>query len=79
MKIKQIFPLFLLITYISPAMGQKDYPIDTLIQLLKTNSYQSALLPNLTWEDIPKLLEIANDRAVVTKFPRNPFSSCQRI
>jgi hypothetical protein len=54
------------------------YQIDTLIRLLRTNSYHPSnrsALPELKWEDIPKLLEIANDETKITNFTFNVLSS----
>lgn len=54
------------------------YQIDTLIQLLASNHYQpenGLIIPTLHWVDIPRLLEIGNDSTIITKFPRNAFSS----
>jgi hypothetical protein len=54
------------------------YDIDTLIQALKVDKYRKIKthgLPLLVWEDIPKLLEIADDTTRITYFPQNPVSS----
>jgi hypothetical protein len=54
------------------------YDIDTLIQVLKANKYQTIKsfgLPLLIWEDIPKLLEISNDTTLLSSFPCNWISS----
>jgi len=54
------------------------YQIDTLIKLLRSNTYnpsQRSVLPELKWEDIPKLLEIANDETKITNFTYNVLSS----
>lgn len=54
------------------------YQIDTLIRLLRTNSYRSmnrGCLPELKWEDIPELLEIGNDEIKISSFSVNPLSS----
>jgi 5-hydroxyisourate hydrolase-like protein (transthyretin family) len=54
------------------------FQIDTLINLLKTNKYKPKnrlCLPELRWEDIPKLLEVGNAQKIITRFPHNPISS----
>lgn len=54
------------------------YQIDTLIQLLSSDNYRPDnifLIPRLTWKDIPRLLEVGNDRTEITNFPRNGYSS----
>lgn len=52
--------------------------MDSLIGLLKTNRYPQELksrLPLLFWEDIPYLLEIADDTTLITQFPHYLLSS----
>jgi hypothetical protein len=54
------------------------YNIDTLIQILRGNEFQTIRgigLPLLIWDDIPKLLEISNDTTMLSNFPRNGISS----
>jgi hypothetical protein len=54
------------------------YQIDTLIHLLKTNTYNPSnrgCLPELNWKDIPKLLSIGNDDSRITNFTVNVLSS----
>jgi hypothetical protein len=51
------------------------FKIDSLIGILKTDKYPSTLFPALQWEDIPKLLRIANEDGRISHFPRNPASS----
>ena len=54
------------------------YQVDTLIRLLRTNSYHPSIrsvLPELKWDDIPKLLEIADDDTKITGFTYNVLSS----
>ncbi len=54
------------------------YQIDTLISQLKNDVYKPSsnfILPDLKWEDIPKLLAIGNDPRKITKFTTNPVSS----
>jgi hypothetical protein len=50
------------------------YEIDTLIYLLKSNNYHNGI-PQLFWEDIPKLLKAGNDKTLINNFPVNPISS----
>lgn len=54
------------------------YQIDTLVNQLKNDSYKPSstfILPDLKWEDIPKLLALGNDQKKITKFTVNPVSS----
>jgi len=54
------------------------YQIDTLISQLKNDQYAPSnrfAIPDLKWEDIPKLLAVGNDPAKITKFTMNPYSS----
>jgi hypothetical protein len=75
---------FLYITYDSTLLLDyyrlitPHYQIDTLITLLRSDSFTPQMqlcLPYLTWDDIPKLLAIGNDRTKITTFTRNPISS----
>lgn len=50
------------------------YEMDSLDRMLRTNSYNSKF-PYLIWDDIPYLLENANDTTILTKFPHNVLSS----
>lgn len=54
------------------------FQIDTLINMLKANKYKAenmSCLPELKWEDIPKLIEIGNSQKKIARFPHNPISS----
>jgi len=52
------------------------YDIDTLISLLKSNSYPlRSEFPLLIWEDIPELLAVGNSRTVINKYPLHVASS----
>lgn len=54
------------------------FQIDTLINMLKANKYKAenmSCLPELKWEDIPRLLEIGNVQKKIARFPHNPVSS----
>jgi len=52
------------------------YDPDTLIRLLKSDSYpRRSDFPLLLWQDIPKLLVIGNDQTKITRFPRSIISS----
>lgn len=52
------------------------YNVDTLIGLLKSNNYPlRSEFPLLLWEDIPGLLEIANDNTKINHYPVNVASS----
>lgn len=45
--------------------------IDKFVDDLLTNNYNSGFAPDLSWEDIPALMEIANSTELLTNFPRN--------
>ena len=49
--------------------------VETYIELLKTDQYQSSKLPQFAPKDIPELIEYINDKSVIRKFPVNPVSS----
>jgi hypothetical protein len=52
------------------------YEMDTLINLLKSNKYPlRSEFPKLLWEDIPKLLSIGNNKALINKYPISVLSS----
>lgn len=49
--------------------------VETYIELLKTNQYESLTLPEFSSHEIPVLLEYINDNTIVNKFPHHPASS----
>lgn len=53
----------------------KDLDVETYIELLKSNQYDSLYLPTFTYRDIPALLQYRNENQIITNFPRNPISS----
>ena len=59
------------------AKRTRRYEIDTLIYLLRSDKYRYEL-PQLYWDDIPKLLSVGCDNTVITNFPINPISSIGR-
>ncbi|MEO9483945.1 MAG: carboxypeptidase-like regulatory domain-containing protein [Ekhidna sp.] len=48
--------------------------VDRFIRDLENNNYKADYPPALGWEDIPKLLEIADSKIVIDRFPRNILS-----
>lgn len=52
--------------------------VETYIQLLKSNRYDSLSLPAFTYKDIPALLQYRNESTIITNFPHNPISSLYR-
>jgi|GEM_PF-3844735 len=53
-----------------------QYDVDTLINLLKSNSYPlRSEFPLLRWEDIPKFLTIGNNNIMINKYPISVASS----
>jgi hypothetical protein len=59
------------------AKRTRRFEIDTLIYLLRSDKYRYGL-PQLYWDDIPKLLSVGCDRTIITNFPINPLSSINR-
>jgi hypothetical protein len=52
------------------------YPVDSLIDLLRSNNYPLRKRPPLLlWEDIPSLLAVGNSRIRINKYPVSPLSS----
>ena len=52
--------------------------VDTLVAQLKNDRFSPSTmfyLPDLKWEEIPKLLKIAKDTSKITRFTENPYSS----
>lgn len=49
--------------------------VETYIELLKANQYDSSKLPAFSSKDIAPLLAYIDDNSVVNKFPHNPISS----
>jgi hypothetical protein len=49
--------------------------VETYIELLKTNQYDSLNLPSFTYMDISALLQYRNETQIITNFPHNPISS----
>lgn len=49
--------------------------VETYIELLKSNQYDSLNLPSFTYKDIPALLQYRNETQIITNFPHNPISS----
>lgn len=52
--------------------------VETYIELLKSNQYDSMDLPSLPYRDIPTLLEYRNETQLITNYPHNPISSLYR-
>lgn len=48
--------------------------VDRFIDELVSNNYKVDYPPKLGWEDIPKLLEIADSKKIIDRFPRNILS-----
>ena len=48
--------------------------VDIFIEQLVSNSYEADYPPDLEWNDIPKLLEVANSSVIIDRFPRNILS-----
>lgn len=56
-------------------VGKSNPDVETYIELLKANQYDSFKLPEFSSNDIPALLQYADDFSVVNIFPSNPISS----
>jgi hypothetical protein len=52
--------------------------VETYIELLKSNQFDSLNLPAFTYNDIPALLQYRNESQIITNFPHNPISSLYR-
>jgi hypothetical protein len=81
MKTIKILILFFFLTGVlgckndDDTIGINNPDVETYIQLIKANQYESSQLPEFTSKDIPALLEYLNDESVISKFPHNPISS----
>jgi hypothetical protein len=53
--------------------------VETYIEMLKANQYESSKLPEFSSNEIPALLKYVNDNSVVNKFPNNPVSSYAEV
>jgi hypothetical protein len=53
----------------------KNLDVETFIELLKSNKYDSLNLPAFTYKDIPELLQYRNENQIIINFPHNPVSS----
>ncbi|MDX9696494.1 MAG: DUF4943 family protein [Bacteroidales bacterium] len=53
----------------------ENLDVETYIDLLKSNQYDSLNLPEFTYNDIPELLQYRNENQLITDFPHNPISS----
>ena len=77
--IKYLFLLIFLFSLISCEKKDNDeiknLDVETYIELLKCNQYDSLYLPAFTYRDIPALLQYRNENQIITNFPRNPISS----
>lgn len=54
---------------------KKTESVETYIELLKSNQYDSMNLPSFTYQDIPILLEYRNETQMIANYPHNPISS----
>ncbi|MBK9359205.1 MAG: DUF4943 family protein [Bacteroidales bacterium] len=50
------------------------YEIPVLINLFKSGNFHGGI-PLMHWNDIPQLLAVANDKALISSYPANPLSS----
>ncbi len=51
---------------------REEVGIEAVLASLRSNAWSYAMLPQLTWEDVPALLAAAGDTAQVTKYPSMP-------
>jgi hypothetical protein len=56
----------------------KNLDVETYIELLKSNKYNSLNLPAFAHKDIPELLQYRNENQIITDFPQNSVSSLLR-
>ena len=72
--------LYLTKKAIDEIFKKPDYHVDLIAKQLVANKYCSPCsLPELEWEDIPKLLEIANNTNIINKYPTHPLSSMSSV
>ncbi|MES2767207.1 MAG: DUF4943 family protein [Bacteroidota bacterium] len=88
-RLLKVLPLFVLLAVLmsscTPRLAKPTFrapnriaEFDSLIVNLQANNYdmeENISLPDLYWDDIPFLLEIAESDQTLNTFPRNPSSS----
>lgn len=78
--LKHIYLLILILGLISCEKEESNnrtnnLRVETYIDLLKSNQYDSLTLPMFTYEDIPALLQYRDENQIITNSPCNPISS----
>lgn len=56
---------------------REKIPLQEMLLSLKANQWNYAILPQLSWQDVPALLAVAGDTTIITKYPKNPTSTYQ--
>ena len=54
---------------------REDIPLAEALASLRANGWKYALLPQLTWQDVPALLDAAGDTTLVSNYPTHPTST----
>ena len=49
--------------------------VSELLQQMRDGNYRHNLFPELTWDDVPSLMQIAESELVIANTPTNPLSS----
>ncbi len=53
----------------------QEVSVDEVLGVLKANQWDYAILPRLTWEDVPTLIEAGGDSTVISNYPLHPTST----
>jgi hypothetical protein len=67
--------LILIFTFISCSEVEQKSAVEIYIQQVKESKYIADALPKFSSNDIPVILNSANDFTIISKFPINPLSS----
>jgi hypothetical protein len=59
------------------ARAATPVPVKEVVAALRSNHWTWTLLPGLTWEDVPALLEVGGDTSYLQPYPRDPRSTYQ--
>jgi hypothetical protein len=59
------------------ARASETIPVKEVVAALRSNHWTWTLLPRLTWEDVPALLDVGGDTTYLKPYPRDPRSTYQ--
>lgn len=54
---------------------REEVGMEEVLTRLKANQWNFALLPQFTWQDVPRLIELGGDTTLISKYPVNPTST----